>query len=106
MAAQVTTPGNDLWIIFGAKQMDAFDRDNIAFCNCLVLGDGLRKSMNEVYRAIIKHGLAPKIEELPQHEKEVLWLRANDIAGKNFLNKEQMIELSKALYVIECFQKK
>jgi hypothetical protein len=99
-------PENDRWIIFGAKQMDAFDRDNIAFCNCLVLGEGLRRSMNEVYRAIVKYGLAPKIEELPQHEKEKIWLQAKDVAGKNYLDEKQMLELSKALYVIECFQKK
>ena len=100
------TPENDQWIIFGAKQMDVFDQNNIAFCNCLVLGDGLRTSMNEAYRAIVKHGFAPRIEELPQHEKEKYWFQAKDIAGQNYLNREQMIELSKALYVLECFQTK
>lgn len=99
-------PKDDQWIVFGSKQMDVFEKDNISFCNCLVLGDGLRKCMQHVYWAIIKHGFAPKIEDLPLSEKEKLWLRANDIAGKNYLEKEQMIELSKALYVIECFQKR
>lgn len=98
-------PENDQWIIFGARQMEVFDQHNISFCNCLVLGDGLRTAMNEVYRAIVRHGFAVRIEELPQHEKEKFWNQAKDIAGRNYLNREQMIELSKALYVIECFQK-
>lgn len=101
-----TNPEKDEWIVFGAKQMDVFERDNIAFCNCLVFGQGLRKCMLHVYSAIIKHGFAPKIEDLPIAEKEVLWLRAKDVAGEILLGKEEMIELSKALYVIECFQKR
>lgn len=100
------TAENDMWILFGAKQMDVFERDNIAFVNCLVLGEGLRRCMIEVYRAIVRYGIAPRIEELDNFEKEKLWLRANDVAGKGLLNKEQLIELSKALYVIECFQTK
>lgn len=99
-------PENDQWIIFGAKQMDVFDQNNIAFCNCLVFGEGLRRCMIEVYKAIVKYKLAPKIEDLPIAEKEVLWLRAKDVAGEILLGKEEMIELSKALYVIECFQKR
>lgn len=97
---------NDQWIVFGAKQMDVFERDNVAFCNCLVFGNGLRKCMMYVYLAIVRHKLAPRIEDLPQHEKEKLWLRANEVAANYSLDKEQMIELSKTLYVIECFQKR
>lgn len=100
------TPEKDLWILFGIKQMDVFDKDNIAFCSCLVSGEGLRKCMIEVYRAILKHGLATAIEELPHHEKEKLWQRALAVCDGKVLNKEQMIDLSKSLYVIECFQTK
>lgn len=99
-------PETDIWIIFGAKQMDVFDKDNIAFCNCLVLGNGLRRSMVEVYNAIVRYKLATKIEELPIHQKEKLFIQAKEIAGNNALNKEGMIELCKALYAIECFQTK
>lgn len=99
-------PADDMWIQFGAKQMDAFDQNNIAFCNCLVFGEGLRRCMVEVYKAIVKYKFAPEIEYLPIAEKEELWLRAKAVAGEMLLSKEQMIELSKALYVIECFQKK
>jgi hypothetical protein len=99
-------PENDTWILFGAKQMDVFDKDNIAFVDCLVFGGGLRKSMNEVYRAIVRYGFACSIENLPQHEKEKLWLRANAVRGEVELNRDQLVELSKALYVIECFQTK
>lgn len=99
-------PENDQWIIFGAKQMDVFDQNNIAFCNCLVFGEGLRRCMVEVYKAIVKYKFASKIEDLPIAEKEGLWLRAKDVAGEILLGKEEMIELSKALYVIECFQKR
>lgn len=99
-------PENDQWIIFGAKQMDVFDRDNVAFVNCLVFGEGLRNSMIEVYKAIVKYKIAPRIEELPVPEKEKLWLRANAVAEKRLMDKEQLIQLSKSLYVIECFQNK
>lgn len=99
-------PERDPWIIFGAKQMDVFDQNNIAFCNCLVFGDGLRKCMIEVYKAIVNHKFATKIEDLSLAEKEVLWLQAKEVAREILLDKEQMIELSKALYVIECFQKR
>lgn len=98
-------PETDPWIIFGAKQMELFDRDNITYVNCLVFGEGMRKSMIEVYRAIVKYGIVPKIEDLPVPEKEKIWLRANAVA-ENRIAKEQLIELSKALYVIECFQTK
>lgn len=99
-------PENDLWLQFGARQMEVFEKDNIAFVNVLVFGSGLRKSMNEVYRAIVKYKIAPKIEDVSLSEKEKLWLRANAVAEKGSLDKEQLIELSKALYVIECFQTK
>lgn len=96
-------PETDPWIIFGVKQMALFDSDNVTFVNCLVFGEGMRKSMIEVYRSIVKHGLALNIEDLPVSEKEKIWLRANAVA-ENRIGKEQLIELSKALYVIECFQ--
>lgn len=98
-------PEVDPWIIFGVKQMELFDKDNVTFVNCLVFGEGMRKSMIEVYRAIVKYGIAPKIEDLPVLEKEKIWLRANAVA-ENRIAKDRLIELSKALYVIECFQTK
>ena len=98
------TPEKDHWIIFGVKQMELFDKDNVTFVNCLVFGEGMRKSMIEIYRAIVKYGMAPKIEDLPVPEKEKIWIRANAVAEKRLMDKEQLIELSKALYVIECFQ--
>jgi hypothetical protein len=98
-------PENDHWIIFGVKQMELFDKDNVTYVNCLVFGEGMRKSMIEVYRAIVKYGIAPKIEDLPVAEKEKIWIRANAVA-ENRIAKDQLIELSKALYVIECFQTK
>ncbi len=97
-------PENDQWILFGVKQMDVFDRDNVAFVHCLVFGEGLRRAMIEVYSAIVKHKFAPAIEDLPVFEKEQIWIRANAVDENKFLTKDQLIELSKALYVIECFQ--
>jgi hypothetical protein len=99
-------PKTDPWIIFGVKQMDVFDKDNIAFVSCLVSGDGLRKCMIEVYRAIVKFKFVPPIEDVDIREEEKIWLRANAVDENRILTKEQLIELSKALYVIECFQKK
>lgn len=79
-----------------------FHWNNQNFIDCLVKFYYVRWTLTCAYSGLIGKKIIIPIESLPAEEKEKLWLETKYYAdGK--LNKNQLVELSKALISLEYF---
>lgn len=89
-------------IDLGRKQSELFIKNNLAYCELLVIGTSNRHIMEMVYHVLVGHKKIKALEELPQEDKAMSWETANDFA-KGRMDKEGVVELVKCLHALEYY---
>lgn len=82
------------------KQLELFQKDQLAYLNALIGCDTVRVLMNNIYKAIVSSGRLTAIDDLPVGDKKELWLTAKDFS-QDRLNNEGMIQMAHVLYLLE-----
>lgn len=90
------------WIELGRKQASLFMDNNLPYVECLITADCNRSILNTCYNVLVRSKKMIPIDKLPEKEKLTLWETAKEFA-KDRMNKEQLIELVKALLTLEYF---
>lgn len=91
----------DPWVVFGDNMYPITRTHTETFKNMLGWAAGLRSCMMEVYRVAVKYDQMSPIEDIPLQEKARIWEEAKKIAEGRELTKDQVIEISKIIYLIE-----
>lgn len=80
---------------------DVIRKDISGFKQLLCSAGATRKCMVEVYRSAVKWDQIVPIEKLPSNQKIKYWEEAKKLAKGRGLTQEQVIELSKVIYLID-----
>lgn len=86
----------------GRKQAQLFAEDNEDYCETLVNCDKPRDIILMAYYGLVRRGKITAIEDMLQHEKEMAWDTAKDIA-KGRLGIKALKDVVRALVAIEYF---
>lgn len=91
-----------MWNI-GRKETACFEDYSVLYVESLIGTNLRRRLMVWVYCYLVGRGKAPRIEDLEPDVKQKMWLTAKDICAGKIVDQKKMIEICKALYVIEYF---
>jgi len=86
----------------GKKQAELFISNNLVYADCLVKFDSCRSIMNTCYRILVNSNEIVPIEEIKKEDKLNIWDTAKELS-KDRLDRNQLIELVKALVTLEYF---
>lgn len=86
----------------GRKQAQLFSSGNVVYCETLVTCYCPREILLKAYYALVRRGKITAIEDMLQHEKEMAWDTAKDIA-KDRLGIKALKDVVRALVAIEYF---
>ncbi len=86
----------------GKKQSEIFISDNIGYVNSIITCKVPRQILLDCYSVLTRSGILKPIEDMPKEEKRNVWETAKEFA-KDRLDKDQLIELVKALISLEYF---
>lgn len=96
-------PLDNMWIQLAIKEMDSFEGNSEAYFKVLATGLTQRIIMVMCYFVSVRMGIVKPLQELEVEKKQKIWIHAKELGGPN-CEQWKLIELSKALYVIQCFQ--
>lgn len=93
-----------MWFQLAIKELTNLEANNAAYIELMVTGSAQRNIFLMCYDASVRAKEIPSIEQQDDEFKREIWERAKAVANGR-CDHPTLIELSKALYCIQCFLK-
>lgn len=93
---------NSPFLDLARKEAETFQKDNVAWMECLVTCECTKTIMELGYKILLRQNKIIPIEKMAQTDKENLWGQARDFA-KNRLDIEGLIKICRGLITLEYF---
>lgn len=93
---------NSPFLDLARKESEIFQKDNIAWMECLVTCDCTKTIMELGYKILVRQNKITPIEKMAQVDKENLWGQARDFA-KGRLDREGLMKMCRGLITLEYF---